>query len=70
MHLTNFKRRTKVGNCPTFKSVNICKGPIQLKVQHEDQNSGKLTRSKNQPENQLIIKLNNNLETPKLCSNL
>ena len=34
MYLTNIKRRTKAGNCPTCRSVNIYDGPIQFKVQH------------------------------------
>ena len=44
MYLTNIKRRTKAGNCPTCRSVNIYEGPIQLKAQpcgtYDDQNTG------------------------------
>ena len=61
MYLTNIKRRTKAGNCPTCRSVNICGGPIQLKVQPCEMT---ITRTpEKQPDDQLLIKLNNNLET-------
>ena len=64
MYLTNIKRRTKAGNCPTCRSVNICEGPIQLKVQPAEPT---ITRTpENQPDNQLIIILKNLDRTRKL----
>ena len=48
MYLTNIKRRTKAGNCPTCRSVNICEGPKQLETHsygtHKDQNTGEPTQ--------------------------
>ena len=61
MYLTNIKRRTKAGNCPPCRSVNICGGPIQLKVQPC---GATITRTpEKQPDDQLLIKLNMNLAT-------
>ena len=46
------KRRTKAENCTTCRSVNICEGPIQLKVQPAEPT---ITRTpQNQLDNQLI----------------
>ena len=64
MYLTNIKRRTKAGNCPTCGSVNICEGPIQLKVQPAEPMI--IRTPENQPDNQLINILKNFDGTRKL----
>ena len=64
MYLTNIKRRTKAGNCPTCRSVNIGEGPIQLKVQPAEPTI--TTTPENQPDNQLINILKNLDRTRKL----
>ena len=47
------KRRTKAGNCPTCRTVNICEGPIQLKVQpcgtYDHQNTGEHHQNTGEP---------------------
>ena len=64
MYLTNIKRLTKAGNCPTYRSVNICEGPIQLKVQLAEPMIPRAPE--NQPDNQLISIFGNLDRTRKL----